>query len=133
MYPDFRYHYHAVDRSQLYLPARILTVQGDQYTIEFSPDSMAYEWWPGRIAKGEDIELIPESGDKIENPFDADRVTLSMDLVRPYISGPRPVLGLQSFKPTAWDTFQGVHLRRLENLMEQSLWGVDHVRVKAES
>ena len=132
MYPDFRYHYHVVDDSQLYLPARIVTVQGDQYTIEFSPDSMTYEWWPGRIAKGEDIELIPASGDKIQNPFDINRVTLSMDLVRPYIAGPRPVLGLQSFKPKGWDTFQGVNLRKLEKLMEQSLWGSEHANMAME-
>ena len=75
--------------------------QGDQYVIEFSPDCSVYGWWPGRIAKGEEIEIIPGSGVKVKNPFDVDRVMLSMDLVRPSSAGPRPVLGVQSMKP-AW-------------------------------
>ena len=37
MYLDFRFHYHATDSSQLYLTARILEVQGNQYVIEFIP------------------------------------------------------------------------------------------------
>lgn len=126
MYPDFRFRYHAIDDSQLYLPARIIDVQDDQYVIEFSADSSVYGWWPGRIAKGEEIELVPGSGVKVKNPFDENRVTLSMDLVRPFSSGPRPVLGVQSVKPSGWDVFQGVQLRNLEDLLEQSLWGDDH-------
>ena len=125
MYPDFRYQYHPINDSQLYLPARIVDVQGDQYVIEFSPECSVYGWWPGRIAKGEEIELVPGSGVKVKNPFDVDRVTLSMDLVRPSSAGPRPVLGVQSAKPPGWDTFQGVHLRNLEDLLEQTLWGDD--------
>lgn len=123
MYPDFRYRYHAVDHSQLYLPARIIEVEGDQYMVEFSPDCLAYNWWPGRIAKGEGIELEPGSGVKVRNPFDVNRLTLSMDLVRPFSVGSRPVLGIQSLKPADWNAFQGVQLQNLEDLLEQSLWG----------
>ena len=125
MYPDFRYRYHTIHDSQLYIPARIVDVQGDQYLIEFSPDLLVCRWWPGRIAKGEEIELIPGSGITVKNPFDIDRVTLSMDLVRPLSIGPRPVLGVQSMKPPGWDAFQGVYLRNLEDLLKQSLWGAD--------
>ena len=122
MYPDFRYHYHAVDKSELYLPARIVDVQGDQYVVEFSPALSAHEWWPGRMAQGQQIDLVPGSGVKVENPFDFNRVTLGMDRVRPFSAGPRPVLGVQSVKPSVWSSFQGVRLSNLEDLLEQSLW-----------
>ena len=123
MYPDFRLHYHVTDKSQLYLPARIVDVQGDQYVIEFSPALSVHEWWPGRMLKSE-VELVPGSGVKVENPFDFNnRMTLSMDLVRPFSMGPRPALGVQSVKPSGWSPFQGVHLCSLEDLLEQSLWG----------
>ena len=126
MYPDFRYHYHVIDDSQLYLPARIVDVQGDQYVIEFSPAFSVYGWWPGRMAKGEQVDLVPGSGDKVKNPFDFNRVTLSMDLVRPFSAGRLPVLGVQSVKPPGWSSFQGIHLRNLEDLLEQTLWNNDH-------
>ncbi|KAK0767246.1 hypothetical protein N5P37_000980, partial [Trichoderma harzianum] len=79
MYPDFRFHYHVTDNSQLYFPARIVDVQGDQYVVEFSPALSVHGWWPGRMPKGEQVDLVPGSGIKAENPFDFNRVTLSMD------------------------------------------------------
>ena len=125
MYPDFRFYYHVIDESQLYLPARIVDVQGDQYVIEFSPAFSVYGWWPGRIGKGEQVDLVPGSGNKVRNPFDFNRVTVGMDLVRPFSAGPRPVLGVQSAKPPGWSSYQGLHLRNLEDLLEQSLWNND--------
>ncbi|KID94662.1 hypothetical protein MAJ_09382, partial [Metarhizium majus ARSEF 297] len=122
MYPDFRLHYHVTDNSQLYLPARIVDVQGDQYVVEFSPALSSHEWWPGRIPKGTQIDLVPGSGVTVENPLDFNRVTLHMDRVRPFSAGPRPVLGIQSAKPSGWSSFQGVHLSNLEDLLERSLW-----------
>lgn len=126
MYPDFRYHYHVTDNSQLYLPARIADVQGDQYVVEFSPAFSAHSWWPGRMPNGEQVDLVPGSDIKMENPFDFNRVTLAMDRVRPFIAGPRPVLGVQSAKPSGWTSFQGIHLSELENLLEAALWNNEH-------
>lgn len=125
MYPDFRFHYHVADDSHLYLPARIVDVQGDQYVIEFSPALSVHGWWPGRMPKGKQVDLVPGSSVKVENPFDFNRVTLGMDRVRPFIVGPRPVLGVQSAKPAGWSSFQGVHLRELDHLLEESLWNND--------
>lgn len=125
MYPDFRYHFHVIEHSQLYLPARIVDVQGDQYVIEFSPEFSVHTWWPGRVPYGEEIELVPGSNIKIENPFDFVRVTVAMDSVRPFIAGSRPVLGMQSTKPAGWSSFQGIHLCELEDLLEKSLWNND--------
>ncbi|KAK4101832.1 hypothetical protein N658DRAFT_530591 [Parathielavia hyrcaniae] len=125
MYPDFRYHYHLTDNSELYLPARIVDVQGNQYVIEFSPALSVHRWWPGRMPKGEQIDLVPESGTKAENPFDFNRVTVGMDRVRPFSAGPRPVLGVQSAKPSGWSSFQGVRLCNLEDLLERGLWDND--------
>lgn len=126
MYPDFRFHYHTTDNSQLYLPARIVDVQGDQYVIEFSPALSVHEWWPGRMPKGTQIDLVPGSGGvKVENLFDFNRLTVDMDQVRPFSAGPQPVLGLQSAKPFGWSSFQGVHFRNLEDLLERSLWDDD--------
>ncbi|ELQ33830.1 hypothetical protein OOU_Y34scaffold00870g7, partial [Pyricularia oryzae Y34] len=122
MYPDFRFHYHVPDDSQLYFPARIVDVQGDQYVVEFSPALSVHEWWPGRIPKGEQVETVPGSGVKVENPFDFNRVTLGMDQVRPLSVGPRPALGVQSVKPSWWSSFQGVQICSLEDLLERSLW-----------
>ncbi|CAG9973398.1 unnamed protein product [Clonostachys byssicola] len=122
MYPDFRFHYHTAETSQLYLPARIVDVQGDQYVVEFSPAVCAYAWWPGRLEKGTSIELIPGSGIHADNPYELNRTTLAMNLVRPLSTGPRPVLGMQSGKPPGWSSFQGIQLGRLEELLEQSLW-----------
>ncbi|PKK42611.1 hypothetical protein CI102_14855 [Trichoderma harzianum] len=126
MYPDFRFHYHVTDNSQLYFPARIIDVQGDQYVVEFSPALSVHGWWPGRMPKGKQVDLVPGSGIKVENPFDSNRVTLSMDRVRPFSGGPRPVLGVQSAKPSGWSSFQGVHLSNLEHLLERSLWNNHH-------
>lgn len=131
MYPDFRFHYHVTDKSQLYLPARIVDVQGDQYVIEFSPELSVHGWWPGRMPKGKNIDLVPGSGVIVENPFDFNRVTLGMDRVRPFIAGPRPVLGVQSAKPFGWSSFQGVHLCELDDLLEDSLWNNDRDNERA--
>ncbi|QUC15772.1 uncharacterized protein UV8b_00013 [Ustilaginoidea virens] len=125
MYPDFRLHYHTLDDSHLYLPARIVDVQGDEYVVEFSPALSAHEWWPGRMPKGTKIDALPGSGVKVENPFDFNRVTLHTDRVRPFVAGPRPVLGIQSAKPAGWSSFQGVHLSNLEDLLERRLWNND--------
>ncbi|KAI0528263.1 hypothetical protein F5B22DRAFT_632675 [Xylaria bambusicola] len=125
MYPDFRFHYHVTDHSQLYLPARIVGVQGDQYVIEFSPLLTVHGWWPGRMPQGKQVDIVPGSGVKVENPFDFNRVTLGMDLVRPFSMGPRPALGIQSARPSGWSSFQGVHLSGLEDLLERSLWHND--------
>ncbi|KAM3546782.1 hypothetical protein ARSEF1564_000358 [Beauveria bassiana] len=127
MYPDFRFHYHTAENSQLYLPARIVDVEGDQYVVEFSPAVSAYAWWPGRLEKGTAIELIPGSGVYADNPYEVNRATLAMNLVRPLSTGPRPVLGMQSGKPPSWSSFQGVQLGNLEELLEESLWN-DGVR-----
>ncbi|GAB0146370.1 hypothetical protein EsHS_00006775 [Epichloe bromicola] len=78
MYPDFRFHYHVIEKSQLYLPARIVDVQGDRYVIEFRPQFSVHRWWPGRMHKGEQVDLVPGSGVTVENPFDFNRVTLDM-------------------------------------------------------
>lgn len=126
MYPDFRFHYHTTDTSHLYLPARIVDVQGDKYVIRFSPALSAHGWWPGRMPKGQPIDLVPGLGIRVENPFDFDRVTVDMDWVRPFSAGPRPVLGVQSIKPSGWSLFQGVHLGNLEDLLERSLWRNNH-------
>jgi hypothetical protein len=126
MYPDFRYHYHVTDNSELYLPARIVDAQGDQYVVEFSPALSVHRWWPGRMPEGEQIDLVPESGITAENPFDdLNRVTVGMDRVRPFSAGPRPALGVQSAKPSGWSSFQGVRLCNLEDLLERSLWDND--------
>lgn len=99
MYPDFRFRYHTAEISQLYLPARIVDVQGDQYVVEFSPAVCTCAWWPGRLEKGTSIELIPGSVIHADNPYELSRTTLAMNLVRPLSTGPRPVLGKQSGKP----------------------------------
>ncbi|KAK4148149.1 uncharacterized protein C8A04DRAFT_33653 [Dichotomopilus funicola] len=126
MYPDFRYRYHLPDTSELYLPARIVDVQGDQYVVEFSPALSVHGWWPGRIPRGEEIELFPGSGVRVRNPVDLNRVSVGMDRVRPLSVGPRPVLGVQSAKPAGWSSFQGVRLGNLEELMERGLWSDGH-------
>ncbi|PHH62898.1 hypothetical protein CDD81_6616 [Ophiocordyceps australis] len=125
MYPDFRLYYHDIVDSQLHLPARIINVQGDHYVVEFSPALLAHEWWPGRQPKGTPIEVVPGSGVTVENPHDFNRLTVSMDLVRPLSLGPGPVLGVQSAKPARWTSFQGVRLGNLEDLLEKSLWEDD--------
>ncbi|OAA53708.1 hypothetical protein ISF_08647 [Cordyceps fumosorosea ARSEF 2679] len=129
MYPDYLLRYHRMEESQLYIPARIAEVHGDQYLVEFSPAICAHKWWPGRLPCGALVELLPGSppGDAVENPYDANRVMMHADLVRPLSSGggARPVLGAQSAQPAGWNSFQGVQLRNLEDLLEQSLWNDD--------
>ncbi|KAK6346148.1 hypothetical protein TWF730_010480 [Orbilia blumenaviensis] len=125
MYPDYRFHYHTIDKSQLYLPARIVDVQGDQYLVEFSPALSVHRWWPGRMAKGQQVDLIPGSHSKVENPFDFNTVLITMDRIQPFSEGPRPTLGVQSAKPPGWNSFQGFHLSRIENLLEETLWNND--------
>ncbi|KJX93795.1 hypothetical protein TI39_contig4254g00001 [Zymoseptoria brevis] len=125
MYPDFRYHYHDIKDSQLYLPGRIVDVEGDQYAVEFSPAFTVHSWWPGRMSRGEEVDSVPGSDIKLKNPFDFNRVDVAMDLVRPFIEGPRPALGVQSAKPSGWSSFQGIHLCELEDLWERSLWNKD--------
>lgn len=122
MYPDIRFHYHDINDSQLYLPARIVDVHGDQYVIDFSPAVLAYNWWPGRLPHGDEVYLKPGSDATLKNPFDFNRVAVAMDLVRPFIEGPRPALGIQSAKPSGWNSFQGIHLCELDDLLERSLW-----------
>lgn len=78
------------------------------------------------MPKGQPIDLVPGLGIRVENPFDFDRVTVDMDWVRPFSAGPRPVLGVQSIKPSGWSLFQGVHLGNLEDLLERSLWRNNH-------
>ncbi|TLD22370.1 hypothetical protein PspLS_07768 [Pyricularia sp. CBS 133598] len=98
--PGFPIHYHITDDSQLYFTTRIVNVQGDQYVVQFSPALSVHGWWPGRIPKGEQVEIVPGSGIMVENPFGFNRVTLSMDRVSPLAVGPRPALGVQSVKPS---------------------------------
>ena len=69
---------------------------------------------------------MPGSGIKVENLFDFNCVILGIDRVCPFITGPQPVLGVQSAKPPGWSLFQGVHLCELEDLLEESLWNNDH-------
>ncbi|KAK4249142.1 hypothetical protein C7999DRAFT_39701 [Corynascus novoguineensis] len=100
IYPDFRYRYHLTSNLELYIPARIVDTQDDQYVIEFSPALSVHRCWPGRMPKG-------------------------MDRVRPFSAGPRPVLGVKSAKPSGWGSFQGVRLCNFEDLLERSLWDND--------
>lgn len=118
-------HYHDINSSQLYLPARIVDARGDQYVIEFSPAFFVHPWWPGRIPQGETVDLQPGLGTKLENPFDLTRVVVAMDRVRPFNAGPRPALSVQSATPFGWGPFQGLHLRELDDLLEKSLWDSD--------
>jgi hypothetical protein len=83
------------------------------------------------MPKGKQIDLVPGSGVKVENPFDFHRVMLGMDRVRPFIAGLRPVLGVQSVKPSGWSLFQGLHLCELEDLLEGSLWNNDRDNERA--
>ncbi|KAL7807409.1 hypothetical protein V8C26DRAFT_414763 [Trichoderma gracile] len=119
VYPDFRYNYHDIDNSQLYLPARIINVKGDQYEVEFSPALSVHSWWPGRMPKGEDLGAGP--GMRVKNPFSFTRVLVGMDRVRPFYRGPRPVLGLQTINPHGWSSFQGIYLHALEELLSKTL------------
>lgn len=84
------------------------------------------------MPKGKQIYLVLGADVKVENPFDFYRVTLGMDRVRPFIAGPRPVLGVQSAKPSGWSLFQGLHLCELEDLFEGSLWNNDRDNEQAD-
>ncbi|UKZ74035.1 hypothetical protein TrVFT333_001689 [Trichoderma virens FT-333] len=117
MYPDFRFHYHVTDNSQLYFPARIVDVQGDQYVVEFSPALSVHGWWPGRMPKGEQVDLMPGSGIKVENPFDFNRVTLNMDRVRPFSGGHD-----RFWVPSQRSHLDGVHSRAFNSPILSSFW-----------
>ena len=78
------------------------------------------------MPKGQQIDLVPGVGKGVENPFNFDRVAVDMDWVRPFSARPRPILGVQSIKPSGWSLFQGVHLGNLEDLSERSLWRNNH-------
>jgi hypothetical protein len=73
------------------------------------------------MPKGKQIDLVLGSGIKADNPFDFNRVIVGIDQVCPFSVGPRPVLGVQSAKPSRWSSFQGVCLYNLEDLLERSL------------
>lgn len=77
------------------------------------------------MPQGKEVEIVPGSGVEVGNPFDFNCMTLGMDLARPLSMGPRPALGVQSARPSGWNSFQGVHLSSLEDLLERSLWNSD--------
>ncbi|CAG8699714.1 13850_t:CDS:2, partial [Funneliformis mosseae] len=120
-YPDYLFRYHGLEESQLYLPARIIDVQDDQYIIKFSPAVSAYAWWPGR-ASSDEFPREPGSKETVKNPFDGIQVTMNMDWVRPYSAGPNPVFGTQSIRPHSWSAFQGVQFTDLQQIDDDVLW-----------
>ncbi|CAI2177195.1 17280_t:CDS:2 [Funneliformis geosporum] len=120
-YPDYLFRYHGLEESQLYLPARIMDVQDDQYLIKFSPAVSAYAWWPGRTSSDE-FPREPGSKETVKNPFDGIQVIMSMDRVRPYAVDPNPVLGTQSIRPHSWSAFQGVQFADLQQIDDDILW-----------
>ncbi|RIA98449.1 hypothetical protein C1645_798354 [Glomus cerebriforme] len=123
VYPDYRFHYYGLEESQLYLPARIIDIQGDQYLVKFSPNVIAYSWWPGRTSTSE-FPREPNAKETIKNPFIDTQVTVNMDLVRPYAAGvgTYPVLGTQSMRPQSWSAFQGIQFADLQQIDENILW-----------
>ncbi|CAJ0765483.1 12966_t:CDS:2 [Entrophospora sp. SA101] len=122
IYPDYLYNYHSLEESQLYLPARIMDVQGDQYLVKFSPAAMAYHWWPGRAPINEEFPRGLNSKETVKNLFDKTQVLVSMDRVRPYArGGSYPVLGTQSIRPKSWSAFQKVQFEDLQQI-ENILW-----------
>ncbi|CAG8549079.1 12840_t:CDS:2 [Funneliformis caledonium] len=122
IYPDYLFRYHGLEESQLYLPARIIDVQDDQYLVKFSPAVSAYTWWPGNTSSDNEFPREPGSKETVKNPFNGVQVTMSMDRVRPYTAGPHPVLGTQSIRPHSWSTFQGVQFTDLQQIDENILW-----------
>ncbi|GBC03682.1 hypothetical protein RclHR1_05260004 [Rhizophagus clarus] len=122
IYPDYLFHYYDLEESQLYLPARIIDVQDDQYLVKFSPAVIAYKWWPGR-SSGE-FPRKPGAKETVKNPFVETQVTVSMDRVRPYAAGmsSHPVLGTQSIRPQSWSAFQGIQYTDLQQFDENVLW-----------
>nr|CAG8515458.1 8332_t:CDS:2 [Entrophospora candida]CAG8516983.1 4694_t:CDS:2 [Entrophospora candida] len=122
IYPDYLYNYHSLEESQLYLPARIMDVQGDQYLVKFSPAAMAYHWWPGRASVNEEFPRGLNSKETVKNLFDKTQVLVSMDRVRPYArGGSYPVLGTQSIRPKSWSAFQKIQFEDLQQI-ENILW-----------
>jgi hypothetical protein len=120
IYPDYLFRYYSLEESQLYLPARIIDVQGDHYLVKFNPDVIAYNWWPGRTS-GE-FPREPGAKETVKNPFIGIQVKVSMDRVRPYVAGPCPVLGTQSIRPHSWSAFQGIQFTDLQQIEENVLW-----------
>ncbi|CAG8815183.1 20106_t:CDS:1, partial [Racocetra fulgida] len=103
VYPDYDYRYYSLEESQLYLPARIIDVEGDQYHVEFSPAVIAYAWWPGRSPKSFKFPRKRGTQETVDNPFEKTKVWINMDLVRPYFgTDPHPVLGTSSMRPHSW-------------------------------
>ena len=119
-YPDYRFHYYSIDESQLFLPARIIDVQGDHYLVKFSPAVIAYDWWPGRTSS--EFPREPGTKETVKNPFVDTQVTVSMDRVRPYAAGVSPVLGTQSIRSQSWSAFQGIQFTDLQQFDENILW-----------
>lgn len=115
-YPDYLNRYYVLEESQLFLPARIIGVQGDQYLVNFSPAAVAYKWWPNRT--DQEISGLNEPDDKQTNFW------VNMDRVRPYNSevGVQPVLGTQSIVPQSWSAFQGAQFTDLRQVDENILW-----------
>ncbi|CAG8603071.1 9749_t:CDS:2 [Ambispora gerdemannii] len=121
VYPDYRFHYYGLEESQLYLPARIIDVQGDQYLVKFSPAVIAYKWWPGPNDK--EFPREPNANETVKNPFVGVQVMVSMDRVRPYVgAGPHPVLGTQSIRPQSYSAFQGAQFTDQQRIDENILW-----------
>ncbi|CAG8516557.1 17805_t:CDS:2 [Racocetra fulgida] len=110
--------------SQLYLPARIIEVEGDQYLVEFSPAFIAYSWWPGRSSNPDKFPREPEAKETVKNPFfNETQVWVNMDRVRPYCGAdPHPVLGISSMRPHSWSVFQGIQFTDLQQFSEKILW-----------
>ncbi|PKY38115.1 hypothetical protein RhiirA4_537014 [Rhizophagus irregularis] len=121
-YPDYLFHYYDLEESQLYLPARIIDVQDDQYLVKFSPAVIAYHWWPGRSSS--EFPREPDAKETVKNPFVETQVTVNMDRVRPYAAGisSLPVLGTQSIRPQSWSAFQGIQYTDLQQFDENILW-----------
>jgi hypothetical protein len=121
-YPDYLFRYYDLEESQLYLPARIIDVQDDQYLVKFSPAVIAYNWWPGRSSS--EFPREPGAKETVKNPFVETQVTVSMDRVRPYAAGisSHPVLGTQSIRPQSWSAFQGIQYTDLQQFDENILW-----------
>ncbi|CAI2167855.1 8298_t:CDS:2 [Funneliformis geosporum] len=122
IYQDYLFRYYCLEESQLYLPARIIDVQDDQYLVKFSPAVSAYAWWPGNTSSDNEFPRELGSKETVKNPFDGIQVTMSMDRVRPYIAGPHPVLDTQSIRPHSWSAFQGVQFTDLQQIDENILW-----------
>ncbi|KAF0430333.1 hypothetical protein F8M41_005537 [Gigaspora margarita] len=123
VYPDYNYCYHSLEVSQLYLPARIIEVEGDRYRVEFSPAVIAYKWWPGRSSNPGKFPRKRGAKETVENPFKGTKVWVSMDRVRPYFGAdPHPVLGISSMRPHSWSAFQGIQFKDLQQFSEDILW-----------